>query len=435
MRAIPKRNSIYTQLLLMLAVSLLLAGVTFFCSNWLLTKGIDYYCTRTDYVKNKNSYYIEKLQSYISENEVASTDTEKLADWVKKEAILSLSVYKDGLYMFDSEYPDQLMWQDNVPVSQYDWEEYYSIQFSDGTATAAIWGVYGYRLTQFAYCVELLLAFAVFLLVLLAGVHKKMKYISKLSDEIEILKGGSLEYQIVPEGNDELTVLAEGLESMRRSFLESSEKEARIMQENQKIVTEMSHDIRTPITSIMLYTEILKTKKYQDEAQLNEYIEKIDQKSRRLKQLAENLFEYSLITGETEIEMEEPENYEILFYDLFSETCNYLEQRGYQVQFEERPVDACLQVYTEYVARIVDNITSNILKYADKKFPVKILTVYDREYAGFAFENTVSAENDYGESTKVGIQSISSMMKKMNGSCRVTRDDTAFRIEILFPVV
>lgn len=55
---------------------------------------------------------------------------------------------------------------------------------------------------------------------------------------------------------------------MRRSFLEMREKEARMVRENQRIVTEMSHDLRTPVTSIMLYAEILK-KETDEERQKN----------------------------------------------------------------------------------------------------------------------------------------------------------------------
>lgn len=85
-----------------------------------------------------------------------------------------------------------------------------------------------------------------------------MKYISKLSDEIAILEGGSLDYKITIKGKDELAALAEGLENMRISFCNMIEQEAEITSENNRIITEMSHDLRTPVTSMMLYTEILK---------------------------------------------------------------------------------------------------------------------------------------------------------------------------------
>ena len=77
----------------------------------------------------------------------------------------------------------------------------------------------------------------------------------------------------------------------------------------------------------------MKKGKYENEAQLLEYLKKIDQKARRMKQLSEHLFEYSLLSGEDEVKLEEPDNFETLLYDLFSETCSYLEQRGFQTIF------------------------------------------------------------------------------------------------------
>lgn len=165
-----------------------------------------------------------------------------------------------------------------------------------------------------------MISFSVFLLVVFWGIRKKIRYIMVLHDEIEILEGGSLDYPITVKGKDELSELAEGLDCMRVSFQGMIEREANIVQENQKMITEMSHDIRTPVTSIMLYTEILKNGKYKDEEQLNEYIERIDRKAHRMKQLTDNFFEYMLVTGDDEIELEEPEFCEALFYDLFSET-------------------------------------------------------------------------------------------------------------------
>ena len=91
-----------------------------------------------------------------------------------------------------------------------------------------------------------------------------------------------------------------------------------------------------------------------------------------MKQLTDHLFEYSLIAGEGEIELEGPEQYEVLFYDLFSETCSFLEQKGFQVVFHVDWVDSVVQISTDYVMRILDNVTSNIVKYADPSAPVEI---------------------------------------------------------------
>ena len=172
------------------------------------------------------------------------------------------------------------------------------------------------------------------------------------------------------------------------------QQEAEIVKENQKIVTQMSHDLRTPLTSIMLYTELLEKGTYKDEEQFCEYIKKIHRKTRRMKQLTDNLFEYSLVSSDQEISMEEPESEKILFYDLFSETISYLEHQGFQVDFQVEWSDSRMQVSTDYVSRILDNITSNIQKYADKKAPVTIGTARRNGMRGFYFENRISCTGD-----------------------------------------
>lgn len=260
-----------------------------------------------------------------------------------------------------------------------------------------------------------------------------MNYILKLSEEIELLEGGSLDYKITVKGKDELTALAEGLDNMRLSFRSLIKREADIVRENQKVITEMSHDIRTPVTSIMLYTEIIKTGKYKDEVHLKEYIEKIDKKAHRMKQLTEHLYEYTLVTGTTEMVLEEPEYYEVLFYDLFSETCSYLRQKGFTIEFSMEWVDKKLRICTDYIWRIIDNISSNIIKYADPQKAVEICSVCNGNKIGFSFRNAVKQLEETVEGTHVGIPSVKNMMEKMNGICEVRQDKEYFYIAIIFP--
>ena len=116
--------------------------------------------------------------------------------------------------------------------------------------------------------------------------------------------------------------------------------------------------------------------------------------------------------------MEEPESCEVLFYDLFSETCSYLNQNGFNVDVKIEWTDRKIRVYTEYVVRILDNISSNIIKYADPQFKVMISSVNIDGRVGFCFENTERKLEEKTDSTGVGLQSIQNMMKKMNGRCQ-----------------
>ena len=335
MQGVTKRNSLYFQLMILLVISGAVALAVFYGLNTAGENVVYYYYNHSNYSAKREKNYVAELQSYVSSNELKSSDTDELSQWVTEKAvIISLWLYKDNALIFDSDYPDDADYSSEPAyLDENNGSRFYTIEFADGEVEAGISGVFDYQLYNYASFGEMLLAFSIFILMVLIGIRKKMEYIRKLSKEIQILEGGNLEYKITVTGKDELAALAGGLDCMRESFRRQTIQEAEIVRENQKIVTQMSHDIRTPLTSIMLYTELLKKGTYKNEEQFREYIEKIERKTRRMKQLADNLFEYSLVSSDQEIELEEAENEKMLFYDLFSETTSYLEQQGYQVDF------------------------------------------------------------------------------------------------------
>ena len=432
-QATNKKDSIYAQLLRLLLISAFAAVVAFGGLDFAGEHLVDKYLEETDYIDRKNQEYIEKFQNYIRQEQLSSRDTDALNIWLKKQKLLSIKIYKDEIQVFDSNYPDQEIWEEEISAGNYAWESYYIVEFSDGLAEVIITGVYSYQFYNYVLIAELIVSFTLFLLFVLLGIRRKMDYIRMLSSEIEILEGGSLDYPITVKGKDELAALAEGLDSMRISFQNLILQEAEIVRENQRNVTEMSHDLRTPVTSIMLYTEILKKGKYKSEEQLMAYLEKIDQKAHRMKHLTDHLFEYSLIAGEEEVKLEEPEQYEVLFYDLFSETCSYLEQKGFSVVFHVTWTNCLLRISTDYMMRILDNVTSNIVKYAAVSEPVEISSVEESGRVGFMFENKIRYLKEKVESTGIGIQNIKNMMKQMGGNCIIEKDKDSFRIIFLFP--
>lgn len=446
MRETNRKDSLYLKLLRLLVLSAAAAGLVFICLNYAGVYIIDRHCYQPEYIEKKNREHIEKLQNYIDGYQLHSRDADRLYEWVKDQYVTSIRVYKDGIQVFDAEYPEQEVWEENIGISEYGWETYYTVHFADGEAKVHIQGWYAYQFYNYALTAELTLAFLLFLLFVLLGIRTKMDYIRVLSSEIAILEGGSLDKKITVKGKDELAALAESLDRMRLSFRNLIRSETKIAQENRKTVTEMSHDLRTPVTSILLYTEILKKGKYSGEGQMKEYIEKIDRKARRMKQLTDNLFAYSLVTGENEIPLEAPESFSVLFYDLFSETCSYLEQRGFLIEAEAEWEECLLRVNTDYVTRVMDNLTSNIVKYADPAKPVFLRTVYRDGMAGFSIQNDTAQADGPVESTGVGMSSVRSMMKKMNGTCKVWQFHktgqpcgfgqcgASFKVEILFPV-
>lgn len=429
-----KRNSIYFQLLRQLILSAAVSALVFMGLEYASSYIISSYFENPFYVEKQNQKYVQKLQDYVSEENLNMTDSQELSQWVREQDILYIQIYRDNLLVFDSEYPAEKLWQEEIRVREYELEYHSPVQFADGEGMVSVTGVYDYQLYNYSLIGELFLCFGLFLILVLRGIRKKMDYILQLKDEIDILEGGSLDYSITIKGKDELTALAYGLENMRKSFASLIDEENRMVQENQRIVTEMSHDLRTPVTSIILYTEILKKGSCKSQSQEREYIEKIAQKARRMKQITDHLFEYSLTAGEKKVEMEEPELYEVLFYDLFSEACSYLKQEGFQVRFQVEWMEKKLQISTEYLLRIMDNITTNLAKYADPAQAIVISSAKDGQMAGFTFENHIKQPREKTESTGIGIQSIRNMTAQMGGRCLAEEEENIFRLTVLFPV-
>lgn len=427
-------NSLYFQLLILIVFSAVCAGGLFVCLNSIGNYVVDKYYAETDYAEKQDQKYIVRLQEYVTDQQLNSGDTQQITQWVKKQRVISLEMYVDNMLIYDSANPKQ-EFTDPIEVQYYDWNEYYTIQFLNEDAIVSIYGVYDYQMYNYAFIIEIFISIVVFLALVAVGIHKKMDYIMRLRTEIEILEGGNLEYPITVKGKDELAVLANGLDCMRQSFREQVIQEAEMVQENQRIITEMSHDLRTPITSIMLYTTILKRNTDTKETQIQEYLNKIEKKAGQMKQLTDHLFEYSLVTGNREIKLEEPSTMRDIFYDLFSETSCYLEQKGLKVQLKVEWSEKKISICTDYIMRIMDNITSNMIKYANPNDPILIQAITDGNMQGFSFENSILPLEEKIESTGIGINSIKNMMLKMGGKCIAEQKQTVFCLKLLFPTV
>ena len=212
------------------------------------------------------------------------------------------------------------------------------------------------------------------------------------------------------------------------------EDEAAAAAKVKNLITEMSHDLRTPLTTLLLYTEILRHRKYETTAQAEDYLAKIDTKARQLKQLSDNLFEYALVTRDTVAVLDPPTRFSQIFEEPLTEMVGELQERSFACALDLGEEDDTLTVKEQYVHRILDNITSNLLKYADPAQDISVRFVKENGKAGLAFENAVLPGQHRTDSTKVGLTSIETMMEKMHAVCRIEQSGERFCITLLFPI-
>ena len=436
-------HSLYFKLAGLLLAAVAVSGLFFVVINYAGEQMITKIFSDSSHIEKLSEAYIQDLQDYIDETKAASNDSEKLTEWVRKQKIVSIQVYKDEILTYDSNYPDAAVEDAEAEGAYYEWEYYYTAEFADGTADVFLYGFFSYPLYSYAMTAEILLAVILLVAIVILGIRRPVKYIGRLKDECEILGNGNLDYQVTVQGRDELALLAQGLDNMRMALRESNEKEAELTAANRRMITEMSHDLRTPLTSLLIYTEILGKKAAKDPRQAMEYVRKIEKKARQIKRLSDNIFEYALITEETKAELGEPQTLRELFYDPLSEMTAYLGERGYTVELRPDTGSGSerrqIRVNEEYINRIMDNIVSNIEKYADKSMPVRIETIYTEEYGGLAFRNGISCSTEDRRktegSTNIGLHNVEKMMKNMDGYCRVKQTENIFEITLIFPWV
>ena len=429
-----RKHGLARQFVRMILLSGLESVLLLFFAQVVLTHGLQFWFSRTETQTQATQRQVQELQAYVTDNHLASTDVQQITDWVRKRQYILLELYHDRKLVYSSFAPREVQ-QTQQQTPFYDWAPHYSLDFTDGKAEVLLY-YNGYN-TYYGRGSQLLLTLCIlwwFPGFFLFNSRRLVKYIVQLSEEIQAMEGGDLEHPITVRGSDELATLASCLDSMRLTLRQQQEEEAQAAAKVKSLITEMSHDLRTPLTTLLLYTEILQRHKYETPEQEADYLAKIDTKARQIKQLSDNLFEYALVTRDTAIALDPPEHFSAIFEESLTELVETLQQRGFVCALELGEEDVLLSVNGQYVHRILDNITSNLLKYAAPESVIQVRFVQENGSAGLCFENRVLPIPASVESTKVGLTSIETMMDKMYGVYRVEQPEGIFRMTLLFRI-
>ena len=138
-----------------------------------------------------------------------------------------------------------------------------------------------------------------------------------------------------------------------------------------ELITNVSHDIKTPLTSIINYVDLLKKEDIKDE-KIKEYIEILDNKSQRLKKLTEDLVEASKASsGNVKLNIESI-NIKELINQTIGEFRDRLEKRNLQIEVDMPVEDVKISVDNRYMYRIMENLFGNISKYAQENSRVYV---------------------------------------------------------------
>ena len=420
----------------------ILCGGLFVVLNATVESVLENYLLSSDVLDTVIEERVNDLQDYVIENQVSATDSQALSQWMRGKPLTLMEIYRSNVLVYSSyaSYSlavegDDFTWTatEGEETPTYDWISYYSVEFSDGWGDVVLYSNDLYRYSAYATIAEVILCAVLFLAGFLIAFQRTVSYMRQISLEIQAMEGGDLNQPVTVRGDNDLTALAESLDAMRLAFRAQRERESSTYAANQALISQMSHDLRTPLTTLLIYTEILRYGKYQGEDQLRGYLDKIDEKAQQIKQLAENLLEYSLASQKRAVEMEPPAPAAEIFRPLLQETATFLEQYGYAFHWDLDFGEGRVAVHTPYLRRILDNLSSNILKYASLQEPISIQAREQEGVLALSFCNGLK-DRDEPAGTCVGLSSVEAMMEKMGGSSHAEQTGAAFQITLLFPL-
>lgn len=400
------------------------------CSDLLIGK----YFSGSDLQLRMIEKRIESFGDYVLNNSISATDTVDLLNWCDKQPMVLMEVYRGNILYFNSSYfyTDPLSEQ-NIEAPRYNWYSYYEVEFADGPADVLLYSDESYILNSWVTLAAVILSGVLFIAVVLIGIRKPIRYVYQLCDEIQIMGSGDLEHPVTVRGHNELSLLAEELDHMRSALFYHRQKEQEMIRQNNDMITGLSHDLRTPLTKLLLYAEIIQNERYGDKQQLRQYLTRICEKGAQMKEISDHLLQYSLAQGEARTHEMRTVSFRDVFFDRLSEMADYLSVQGFTVECDVDWSEDKISINELYLDRILDNIVSNIDKYAEKACPVKISSIQNDHSIGISVKNNQPSQCRPAESSGVGIESIRAMMQQMKGSCILDRTETVFEITVTFP--
>lgn len=309
--------------------------------------------------------------------------------------------------------------------------ELHEIQCADGTVYlsfghSALW------LESLGRAVGLLAALAGFCGVMVPYIWRLLGRIGALSRETGLLMEGDLDHPIAAPGSDELSRLGEDIERLRLSVVERIEREREAVGANRRLITELSHDLRTPLTKLMGYLEILRRE--QTEAERRKFLRLAQEKAEQIKGMTDQLFAGSQVDGRREplAAWPEPVDGPALLGQILSEQCGDLQREGFTVcpPIFGRPF--LLYLRTEDVLRVFDNLFSNLRKYADRSAPVRIWTEEGDGTIRICMENRVSPAPDCRDSHGVGLSAAAALMERSGGTLETEEREGTYRCTLTF---
>lgn len=213
-----------------------------------------------------------------------------------------------------------------------------------------------------------LTAFSFFVIIFFLLTRRETLYLEEISGTVQVIADGDFSVRVPRRSGDELGDVAENINQMAEKISTLLEEERHQELVKAELISGISHDLRTPLTSISGYLELLAKDKYSDDEERGRYTHLALAKTRRLERMIEDLFEYTRLSGGIKLRFQALDIAELLG-QLLAEFEPLLIDSGMKARLQMSDKKILIRADGDLLARVFDNLFSNAISYGrDGKF-------------------------------------------------------------------
>lgn len=402
------------------------------------------------------------IYSWALEHEILDDTREEYADWLKKtapfyrmaqpeeympvfkekaDAYTWLGIYdENGQYqagffpeILDSPFWGGWIWSDSDIAAQgMDTPVKTEIEFQDGIARICLMSYQSLKFFSLYYLMVAVLNGAAVFLPVLIFAHRRMKYLGNVRAEITVIGQGDMEHRVTVKGHDEISALAAELDDMRMTLKNSMENEQKVYRDKQELIRAVSHDLRTPLTALNGYLEILHRKKGREEDYPG-YIRKCLEKTEEIRSLSDKMFEYALVFGNTgEIAMQAWTPAQ--FAEAVKEMAEELSVQGILISFRQGELPETVWEANPFlIRRLIWNLGSNIQRYGDRTRTADMEVSAENNVLKLTVRNYIENKGRAAGSG-VGLKSAAKIAELHGGSLSYGKTGEEFTTKLSLPL-
>ncbi|WP_194192223.1 HAMP domain-containing sensor histidine kinase [Clostridium chrysemydis] len=288
-----------------------------------------------------------------------------------------------------------------------------------------------------------------FLLTFMLLINRKVKYIKYMTKGVKEIKDEGFGKTLEVKGKDELGELCQSINDMSIELRKKIDKEKEIENTKNELITNISHDLKTPLTALVGYLELLDSSDLDEETK-NKYTKTAYNKSLRLKELVNELFEYTKLTSSDIVINRERFNISNIINQIVGESILSFSERNMEVLLDNPYKELYLEIDSKLFTRAIENLVKNAEKYSDLNTTFMVKVKESNDFINISFENKCEgikdsdlekifdkfyrldkARSSENEGSGLGLNISKRIIELHNGSLNVKKENDYIKFNIL----